>query len=73
MAQPDREQLDHMRRAIAALPEVTREIYRLHLFDGLDFAEIAGRLGIECNDVERHVAEAIVLIDRALRDADLSG
>lgn len=62
-----RTQLERMERAIAALPEPTRTAYRLHLFDGLGYLEIGASLALSSADVERHIGEAIVLIDRALR------
>ena len=68
MTQPDHIQLERMRRAIAALPEPTRTVYRLHLCDGLDYPAIAARLGIDCGEVEHCIAAAIVAIDRALRE-----
>lgn len=67
MPNPDRAQLERMRRAIAALPEPTGTVYRLHLLEGLDYLTIAERLGIEIARVEDCVAEAIVFIDRELR------
>jgi RNA polymerase sigma-70 factor (ECF subfamily) len=67
MPHRNRTQLERMERAIAALPEPTRTVYRLHLFAGLDYLEIGAALGLSSAAVERHVAEAIVLIDRALR------
>lgn len=71
MSQTDRKQLERMRRAVAALPERTGAVYRFHLFEGLDYPAIAERLGIECGEVERHIAEAIVAIERALREPGL--
>ena len=73
MTKPDRSQLEAMRLAIAALPGQTRDIYRLHLVDGLGYKAIAGQLGIDSAEVERHIAEAIVLIDRELRGQERGG
>ena len=69
MPDPDQQQLDILRRAIAALPEPTGTAYRLHLFDGLGYGAIAGRLGLEVAEVEACIAEAILLIDRDLRNS----
>ena len=66
MAQ-DRTQLERMQRAIAELPEPTGTVYRLHLFEGFDYLQIAAAVGLSTADVERQVASAIVRIDRALR------
>ncbi len=67
MSEPSQLRLEQMRRAIERLPEPTRTIYRLHLLDGLDYNVIADRATLNVRDVERHIAEAIVLIDRDLR------
>ena len=72
MPTPDPAELERMRRAIAALPDAVRETYWLHL-GGLDYPEIASRLGVDAREVERRIAEAIVLIDRALRSAESGG
>lgn len=72
MPTPDPAELERMRRAIAALPEAMRETYWLHL-GGLDYPKIASRLGVEAREVERRIAEAIVLIDRTLRLAERGG
>lgn len=59
-----------MRDAIDALPEPTRTIYLAHLLDGDDYAAIGVREGLSVRDVERHIADAIILIDRYLRGFD---
>lgn len=59
-----------MRDAINALPEPTRSIYLAHLLDGLDYLTIGERKGLSVREVEAHIAEAIVLIDRYLRSPD---
>lgn len=56
-----------MRDAIDALPEPTRTIYRAHLLHDLDYEAIGAGAGLGVREVERHVAEAIILIDRHLR------
>lgn len=66
MPKPTRTDLDRVRRAIAALPEPTRTVYRLHVFEDLDYRAIAERLGFSVAQIEQHVAEAIVLTGRAL-------
>jgi DNA-directed RNA polymerase specialized sigma24 family protein len=42
-------------------------VYRLHLFDGLDYEAIAAALDTSVREVERLIARSIVLIDQALR------
>lgn len=56
-----------MAKAIASLPAAIRQAYCLHLLEGRDYRFIAAELGLAIGDVERAVAEAIVLIDRYLR------
>lgn len=55
-----------MRDAITALPEPTRSVYVAHLVEGLDYQLIGQRAGLSLREVERHIAEAIMLIDRHL-------
>ena len=73
MPNQDPVQLERMRRAIAALPEPIGAAYRLHLFGGLDYPAIARMLGVDALEVERRIAEAIVLIDRDLRRQERGG
>lgn len=56
-----------MRDAIRALPEPTRTIYLAHLLDGEDYSAIGAREGLGVREVERHIADAILLIDQYLR------
>lgn len=48
--------------ALGRLPARRREIFLLHRLDGLDYAEIARRLGIGAEEVERHIAAALLHI-----------
>lgn len=73
MSKLDRNELARMRRAIGALPEPIGAVYRLHLFDGLDYPAIALKVGIDAAEVERRIAEAIIAIDHALRAPDAGG
>ncbi len=52
-----------MRDAIDALPEPTRRIYLAHLLEDEDYPTIGVREGLGVREVERHIADAIVLID----------
>jgi DNA-directed RNA polymerase specialized sigma24 family protein len=63
----ERRQIQRIRRAIAAMPDAMREIYLLHLIDGLSYDAIAARLAIGPAAVEEQIAQAIVFLDRALR------
>lgn len=57
---------ERYRAAVSALPARTREVFLLHRVDGLDYKEIAARLGMSYRTAEWHVAEAIVRIGRDL-------
>ena len=59
-------QRQRMRDAIHALPEPTRTVYLAHLLQGDDYTQIGAREGLSVREVERHIADAILLIDRFL-------
>lgn len=61
-----REALDVLRQAIADLPPRGREIFLLHKFDGLSYAEIADRLGIAKNTVMVHMVRSLAHCKRRL-------
>lgn len=53
------EELDILRQAIDELPRVTREVFLLHKFEQLSYAEIAGQLDMPRNKVTVHMARAL--------------
>jgi len=55
-----RQDIDHLRRIVDDLPPKCREVFVLRRFDGLDQAEIAARLGISRNMVEKHLRKALL-------------
>jgi RNA polymerase sigma-70 factor (ECF subfamily) len=55
-------------RALDALPEGQRRVFALSHFDGLKYAEIAGRLGIPVGTVKSRMAEAVRRLRQALTD-----
>jgi DNA-directed RNA polymerase specialized sigma24 family protein len=55
-----------MRQAIAALAPRMQAVYRRHLFEGFRYPAIGVEPGIDVREVERLVAQSIVLIDRCL-------
>ncbi|BBK37176.1 DNA-directed RNA polymerase sigma-70 factor [Allostella sp. ATCC 35155] len=61
-----REALEVLRRAIAELPPRGREIFRMHKFEGLSYAEIADRLGIAKNTVMVHMVRSLAHCKRRL-------
>ncbi len=54
-----RERVQLLYSAIAELPPRCRQVFLLHKFMDLSHAEIAGRLGISKNMVEKHVMKAL--------------
>lgn len=55
-----KERVALLRLAIAELPPKCRHVFLLHKFMDLSHAEIAGRLGISKNMVEKHVIKAMM-------------
>jgi DNA-directed RNA polymerase specialized sigma24 family protein len=51
---------------VAGLPETTRKAFLAHRLEALDYGLIAERLGIGVTEVQRHLADALVAISRAL-------
>lgn len=58
-------QIRRAEKAIARLPDLTREIFFLHRFDNLSYERIALRLGIEVDEVEAHIAATLAAVRRA--------
>lgn len=57
---------ERYRHAVAALPERMRDVFVLHRVEELSYRQIAERCGISIRTVEKHMAEAIVRLDREL-------
>ena len=51
----------------------SREVFLAHRLDGLSYVDIAKRTGLSVADVERHIAEAIVHLDRELTAIAVGG
>ena len=70
----DRDTLDHLAKAIAALPGKTREAFILRRVEGLSQREIARRMGLSENTVEKHISRGLrLLVDQLARDGDAPG
>lgn len=63
----DPARLARMEAALIAMPELTREVFRMHRFDDLPYHRIARRLGIAIDEVQEHMACAIKSLGRAAR------
>jgi RNA polymerase sigma factor (sigma-70 family) len=48
------------------LPERCREVYLLHRFDGLSYAQIATQCGVSVSMVEKQMTKAIKRIAEAM-------
>jgi RNA polymerase sigma-70 factor (ECF subfamily) len=64
-----KERVQLLQNAIAELPPKCRQVFLLHKFMELSHAEIAARLGISKNMVEKHVMKAMTHCRRRV-DAD---
>jgi RNA polymerase sigma-70 factor (ECF subfamily) len=63
----DPARLARMEAALVAMPELTREVFMMHRFDGLPYRRVARRLDITIDEVEDHMVTALQLLGRAAR------
>jgi RNA polymerase sigma factor (sigma-70 family) len=69
----DREELYRLADAIAGLPDKVREVFRLRRIEGLSQREVAERIGISENTVEKHMSRGLLLLLQAFRDGGNGG
>jgi len=55
-----------LEKAMATMDGRSRAVFRLHRLDALSYYQIAARLGLTLAQVEQHIADAILHIDREL-------
>ncbi len=65
---PSPAEIARLRVAIAAMPEPRRSVYLFTARDGLDYREIAARLGLDVGEVQRELARALVDLIYAVED-----
>ena len=68
-----REALAVLIQAVEDLPPRTREVFRLHKFEGRSYAEIAAHLGIAKNTVMVHMVKALGHCREAMRSHRADG
>lgn len=61
-----RERLNMLAEAVNELPPRCREVFLMSRLDGLSHAEIAGRLAISRNMVEKHIIKAMLYCRRRI-------
>lgn len=62
-----------MHRAVASLPALHREVFRLARAEDLSTEEIAGRLGLSKRQARRHFVYALVMLMRSMDRQEQEG
>ena len=62
----------HLQDALANLPWIQREVFRLHAVDGYSYAEIAWLLQTDVRAVERQMAKAIYKLAKQMEGRPLN-
>lgn len=63
-----RQAVDAIRRALAELPERTRDIFVLRMLEGLKMADVASAMNISTRAAEKHQARALAHVAERLSD-----
>jgi RNA polymerase sigma factor (sigma-70 family) len=64
----DYQELHRVAELIAGLPAQCRQAFRLRKVDGLSQREIASRMGLSENTVEKHISKAVRLLMKAMEE-----
>ena len=72
MSDSDHEARRHLQDALANLPWIQRETFRLHAIDGYSYAEIAFLMRTNVRAVERQLAKAIAKLAKQMDGHPLS-
>jgi len=56
-----------MDRIVVAMDPVTRDVFVRHRLDGWSYQRIAREQGLSVHEVERHLADAVAMLDLGLR------
>lgn len=64
------QQLDCLLHAVSQLPPRCRQAFVLYKFDGLSSADIAEKMGISVNMVEKHIINGMLACKQAMTDQD---
>jgi RNA polymerase sigma-70 factor (ECF subfamily) len=67
-----REDRARLKRALAQLDRRCREVFVMSAADGFEHAEIAERLGISVEAVERHLADALSRLGEQIEPTERS-
>ena len=56
--------LARIEREVRRMDRVTRAVFLMHRIDGFGYPEIGERLGLSVDEVERHIASAMLRLAR---------
>jgi RNA polymerase sigma-70 factor (ECF subfamily) len=65
---PSQSEALSLKEIVLGLPPLYRDVFLLSRFEGLTYAEMAGRLGVSTITVERRMAKALALCAAQMRD-----
>jgi len=66
----ERERIERVHKTIEALPPKCREVFVLHRFSGMTYAEIAAHANVAVSTVEKHITRALAACRDTLLEND---